>query len=1089
MPEVGFRYISYNKDMPEETARDPEERRRFKRTNPEEIKEKQAKERQRRKSERAAVEKRQEEQRPAKKKSAEELPSATKPKEKVEVSYKDAKIAAEILADLRDEKKVVMTDAQFESFKQILLDGGYDLKQISRMSRPEIVVASQKVLQAAAIDGSGEQADLLVAELIKKAQSQGEELLSVDKVSEDLSSPPVHGGAMEAEGAEERGMVAPKDIDLRDAKEVIARLKIMTRIGMASGIDDYKQDERYIDAMTTLTSYRAGFTRAIEGGHFLQVYDFAKAIDDAVYTAENYEPPLPDRRAAITILNDFLADWKSFDDRRDEMDKRYQRIYGRMDDSTRQILLSELESTMSSRLQGVISGWYTADNVRNEIFGGRFDEYDREGNRTGERVSTGALGRVSRTAEESLGGDVIGLSEWRATKEVYGAEKRLTIEFLTRPPSQWEEVPERITNIYNFIERTDFTVEQLQGYIQKALAMIESVQTEDETGRRQLNELNKELKAFQAFHTLRVTLEKTSMDPEQIQNVFKSSFDDETWQYFINRFGHDSRIRTFLNKDGVQVNLLDEAWMIYMKQFQGERIDMNIVEALTRIKDLTNFGEEEFKDVVDFLNRGREEAKRVSIDHNKVEELRKRLLKLGAAEAWKKGKDSMKRVVDEWYRNDTLLGAYGKGKNEGGEDEDLLNKRRGEMRAKLAQVLRDKGLNVEEGETDIDKLMADLEKRGFLEAVDANAFNLMRVFAWSDFDGVRIYGVNFKTKKVAKYPQAYVFNGRTEMFGGRMIDHYMDFLVDEERGRSYEEDEVNGTFRDFLPGEHHNMLPQNRTIVRMARFFYNENQLKEIDRRANLIMREKNFLPAEKYRAQMEQEINNDPNKPERDPYFTGFIGWVRSAVIGEIIDSGEFGTLDFSKTSFSKIAGEKDFSQYFMIDLYDDRKASANFYGRKNLQEYLKNPTNENFFRIHDGKEVFYSGRNVRIWPATMIFTRAHWEISHKLWKRLGLKEQNMQSGGFETVIEGIVENGAMRKEQGDLLKNELLGMKAGFLKNVPGSGILGTLPFRRIRQGADFVRIGLWETAKSPGTWLGGLFDLFKRIFGYGVGGLGGK
>ncbi len=973
-----------------------------------------------------------------------------------------------------------------------------------------------------------------------------------------------------------------------------------------SGGTDYKHDERYIASINALAKYVADFDEAVEKKHFLQVYAFAEVVKGAVEDSEDYEPPTGDGRPAMAILLDFLPNWKQIEDKRNDMDKKYGKQWMGMSEKTRSHVMGDIEGTMNSRLQGVISGWYTPDTVRNEIFGGWYDTFDEAGNKTGRRFSDGALARVSREYEQSLGGadpayNVEGLSEWRTTKEVYGAQKRLTIEFLTRPPSQWEEVPERITNIYNFIERTDFTVEQLQGYIQKALAMIESVQTEDEAGRRQLNELNKELKAFQAFHTLRVTLEKTSMDPEQIQNVFKGSFDDQTWQYFINRFGHDSRLRTFLDKDGVQVNLLDEAWTIYMKKFQEERKDMNIVEALTRMtlvkrsgdKDfVTKLSDKDFEEIENFLNRGREKKDWEDVDRKRVGEIRSRLLTIGATsdvmklmaaleklglrrevngrisrklrlddgdyerlldaikddrpknawgkpnsfEPWEKeridyfrrltseqiqrqiidlvnnkldtfpglekDKDPqnwgeavldkafkagkgwgganvvpMRGIVDEWYRRDTLLGAYGY--NERGQDLPIL--RRSEMRNELRETLSRARLKVD-GQTAgvalVDKLLKELEDKGFLEAVDANALNLMRVFAWSDFDGIRVYGTNFKTKKVAEYPQAYVFNNRTELFGGRMIDHYMDFLVDEERGRSYEEDEVNGVFRGFLPGEHHNLLPQNRSMVRVSRFFYSDEQLKEIERRANLLMKKNNFLPAEKYRAQIEQEIDKDESKPERDPYFNGFIGWARSAVIAEMIDSGDIGIFDFSKTKFSTLAGK--INQYFMIDLYDDRKTAANYFGRKNMQEYLKNPTNENFLRINDGKEVFYSGRNVRIWPWTMIATRAHWEISHKLWKKLGLREQNMQSGGFETVIEGVVENGAMRKEQGDLLKNELLGM---------GSGILGTLPFRRLRQGTDFVRIGLWETIKAPGTWLGGFFDLLKRIFGYGVGGLGGK
>ncbi len=199
MPEVGFRYISYNEGMPEETARGSEEERRFKRTSSEEIEEKQGKGRQERRSVRAAAEKRREEKKPADKKSAEEHPSTAKQKKPVEISPEDTKVAAKIIADIRADNKIVLTPEQFDAFRRILVQAGWDIKQVNEMSVADVIVASQAVLQnAEVVGGSGEKPDSLTKELISKAQSRDEEELTADKVEKNIMHP-ISGGAMEHE--------------------------------------------------------------------------------------------------------------------------------------------------------------------------------------------------------------------------------------------------------------------------------------------------------------------------------------------------------------------------------------------------------------------------------------------------------------------------------------------------------------------------------------------------------------------------------------------------------------------------------------------------------------------------------------------------------------------------------------------------------------------------------------------------------------------------------------------------------------------------------------------------------------------------
>lgn len=133
MPEVGFRYISYNEGMPEETAHDHEEERRRSATEaPREV----AKQGHSREAE--------------EKQADDKNPSETQSKpsrEEIVISFKNAQKAAEVLTQIRNEEKVVVSPKDFDEIKQILVEAGYDLKRVGSMSRAQIVVAAQGVLR------------------------------------------------------------------------------------------------------------------------------------------------------------------------------------------------------------------------------------------------------------------------------------------------------------------------------------------------------------------------------------------------------------------------------------------------------------------------------------------------------------------------------------------------------------------------------------------------------------------------------------------------------------------------------------------------------------------------------------------------------------------------------------------------------------------------------------------------------------------------------------------------------------------------------------------------------------------------------
>lgn len=1069
----------------------------------------------------------------------------------IEISFREAQKIAEVVTNLQAEKKVIISPKELADFKKVLAKSGYQPKAIDKMTDAQIVLAAQQILKNAKIIQAKESdwkyapkspnrkaEEALVREQIAKAQSFDEEQLTPEKVAQFLEveefAKAAEGGGpgtMEAGPGDRRDDLQRemqlREIDFRETtRETIARLKLLARRRLVGDELTEEQQQEWELRLNELGETINEFDTAVREKRFLKVYDFVTIIDDAVYTSENYEPPLPDGRQATHVLDSFLApvERQRFERELRRLDEDFEKVYMKMDDRVRKIILEDLELSLGTQLGGLIAGWNKPENVRNYIFGGKYDEYDNQGTLLRRGVETsGIVHKVSRVVEESLDEEMVGIREWRGAKEIYGVEERVTIELLTQPPLMWQEVPERITAIYRFIERTDFTVEQLQEYIGKAVRMIESIKTDDPEGRRILNELNAELKAFQAFHSFRVTLERTSMDPEQVTSVFQNYFDDRTWVNFARRFAHDSRLRDFTGagKEGktIKVNLLDEAWKLYMKQLEDDRVRMNAIGKWTRdgeeidLNNLDKYSEDQlwiilalahrrdFEDYANFFNKLALETKEDYIKAmNNLSEDRKKLLGVWGLDL---GQDNSRTqfVIMDWLRRRTLVGAYGTAMEGVEKDEqgrrkldqngdpikfelNLLAIRREQMRKLLSERLKELELGVE-GQEDTEKLLKGLDQQGFLDAVDANVYQLAWTLAWSDFDIIRIYGVDRKTGKRSNIPQAIAYNQSTKMFFGREIDHFMDFIIDEERGRPYEVEEVNALFRKHLLGEHGNLLPQNRTMVRFARNFMTPKQQIEVEKRAQELMRFHNFVPAAGYNELLEKDLDQEridhPENPQRDPYFEGFLGWARSAAIAEMIDSGELGTKDeifsFSQKDFS--AAAPFISQYSMIDLYGDRTAAKKYFDRKNLQGYMRDPSNERFLAINDKDSEFYSGRNVRLQPHMNIVFEAHWEIAHKHWKKL-LNIDNLQSGGGEALVELLVLNGVMRKQQGENLKRRMFGF---------APGVLGTVPFRRIRQYTDFTALAIWEDIKSPGFYLGSIWDFLKRLFTYVAGGFGGK
>lgn len=1023
------------------------------------------------------------------KREREEAQVAKPQKPQAEISFKDARDVAKLIRAIQDEKQVVVSLKEFGKLKQVLVKGGYELKQVDKMTDAQIVIAAQQILKNAKISQPQETdwqyskgspnrrgEEVLVREQIAKAQSLDEEQLIPEKVAQFLEiaefAKAAEGGGpgtMEAkpEGEEEIGLerrVAVSEISLR---EIIARMKNLVRMGR-----NVPEDEDWVLWSGRLQEAITGFNRVVAEKRFLRVYDFVETIKDAEYTSENYESLLPDGKRAIEILNTFLdpSQRRGFVDTRDRLDAAFEEIYGEMNDRMRGILLKDLELVLDTELQGVLAGWKRQADVRGYIFGGRYRAFDQGGRFLEERESLGIIGEVSSEVERSLGEELVGIREWRATKAIYGVEERLSIELLTRPPARWEEVPERLANIYRFIESTDFTVEQLQASIQKAINMIETVKRNNPEGRQLLEGLNKELKAFQAFHSFRVTMERADMRPEKVIPVFESYFDNETWENFVGRFDRDNRGRYFIDANGDRINVFDVAEQLYFERLQRERVRMNALEELTKrelqldtknidekwiilklVKSEDDFNRLKLPPGTTFEDLTPEERAKVLARYLTEEEINRVFANLSADEKkkldkinekiWGRDIDKTKGVINDWYEQNTLLGALAH-----------LGERRAEMSGLLLARLREKGLNIEGSKQHFD--FKEFEQSGSLESVDYNAYHFTWSLAWSDYDIIRIYGREAAGKDDPMI-KAVAYNQSSFIFFGRYTDHIWEFLTDEVRGRWANEREVNEILRKMFPGKHHGLFGGNRTMVRFARFFISDQQRErlKIKEKTEELMREKDFS-------------HTDPEIRE------AFRDWAERIVIAELIDSGE---ISFAEQGFSKNAG--NIKKYEMTDLFWDREFTVKYFWKDNFQAYLSNPSTKNFLKINNKETVFYSGRNVRLWPWMTLAWRAHWEVENKHMLRL-FNKPNLTSAAAESIVDNLVADGGMERKQVEEEKKKLFGFyKIG---GITLGEFFGTTPFRRIRQTLELIRGGVWDSKWLPGDMaISGVWEAIVAFF----------
>lgn len=824
--------------------------------------------------------------------------------------------------------------------------------------------------------------------------------------------------------------------------------------------DQYNEEggDQLLGALTNTFKQRVEEIKNFpENGSYREIYEFVKHVkgwEDVAKIDLDWQADL-DALLSETDREALLVKQK-------EVDAFFQREYDKMDDSVRETIFGDLERELKNGIDGLRLG-QTIHDIETMMFGG-LDRYGRE-----VRPEVAAVGRGLHK-EPAV---VSGILEWRATKSIEGVETQVGIDLLTQPPARWQEVPQKLANIYKFIESTDFTVEQLSSSVQKAVNMIETVQRNSPEGRKMLAQLNKELKAFQAFHMFRVTLERGNQNPDKALGVFENYFDNETWKNFAERFGKDNRGREFMatkDKEGnsieQEINLFDLAEKAYFRKLQQERRTMNLIEAMTAVGINNKFEWREWGAMEILLRRALKPEERTELeslrltfkDGEKVEVKDKDgnvvldengqpkteiKYKIGNVDDWGKDIGKTKDVIREWYKGKTLLGAVGK-----------LGERRQEMRDALKEELKARGLGIKStSDNTVTKLdegaLEALDNSGYLESVDYNAYYFLWTMGWSDFDIIRVYGKEQAGKKNPMI-RAIAYNESSFNFHGRIVDHSWEFFVDEKRGREDKEYDPNEVIRRVFPGRHHGLFQRNRTLVRFFDSFVSDEQRKKLG-------------VDEKIKKMMKDEDLQDYDKREED-YFRS---WVEGIVIGDLIDNGE---VDFADKDFSKkTIGEN--AQYLMGDLYTDRGLTVKYLNKEGFQMYLADPTTENFRKINKKISAFYSGRNIRLWPWMTLASRGHWEFNSKHALRV-YRRPNMTAAEGEKFIDELIDDGDMEKKQGTVEKRRNFGFYkiGGRIKigewvitekeyTLKLGKFFGTLPFRKVRQELESYRRLGWD------------------------------
>ena len=860
-------------------------------------------------------------------------------------------------------------------------------------------------------------------------------------------------------------------------KEACDKLLNLAKEGKTSGAE-------WDEALNKIDSLLKGVEELVamdKPSDFKKAYFIAKGLENAFYENAELTESLPGN-----IKNRIESVFEPDNGLLSRLDKKFNSQFNMMDKKRQHALVGDIDSNSTTYLKMISGGWGTTLEV--------------------------AKGELLRM----IGEDNTGFREWRVIKHIEGLEQSVRVKQSTEVIPIWKEIPEKLTTVFSQMESMDFSVEELGAAANEAITLVRSIAPDTPEGRSLRDDLVAQLEAFRAFHSFRITMERNDMNPEQMLSVFQQYFDDETWEKFADRFSRDDRFRKFVDAKGESANLFDNSFSLYSERLRQDRIKMNMVEELTKRAISNPLSDAEIRAIARSMNQEvtdtfRNDLERIrqyfvlktqayidnpknGISGSSVEDVWGRKNKIGD----KYGIYVTHELIQEWHKKQTLQGAFGYFEKEdidflanGGfelldegdnirrildeKEVDLKNDdgrkkaeeilvgrsylslRQEELKKDLANQLKELGLQVrpDEGSEPIPVDIGTLDKGGFLDSVNKNAYFTTWMFEWSNYDSIRVYSRDTNSGLDDDF-ESLVFHQSTNMFWGRHIDHIWEFYHDtnENRGRPKEND-VNRIWKQNLPGKHHYLFPQNSVMVRWTENFMSEDQKREINRRTEQMVRDWDF---------------------DNSKYHSEFVSWMRNVVIMDMIENGEVSmSMADNDKKFSEVVKAGKIKKFEMIDVFVDRNKHLKYAGPDAFQAYLANPGESIFIDINNKTKVFYSTRAARQFPWMTLATRAHWEVASKHRRRL-FDAPNLTAADGENLIDTLEGRGDMERKQSEKEKRKFFGFNE--LAGAQFSEFLGTTPFRRIRQTLEYSRRLGWETTKGAPLLLVGAF--FAGVWG---------
>lgn len=765
---------------------------------------------------------------------------------------------------------------------------------------------------------------------------------------------------------------------------------------------------------------------------------------------------------------------------REVVNRHFEDLYNNMDPKVRDQLFQRLKEEAQSYARSLQSG----------LFGSM---------RTVERELAPTILAESR---RELPGQK-GIIEWRAVVELEGIRRNQLEDLFKRAPNDWREAERHLNTILRFVESTDFSPEQISTALQQAIAIPEGIALSGLTGQEladakaMQDRLNRIIKATQAMHTFRVTAERASLNPEAVGRVFEN-FDDETFRVYFSRFAKDAYGNVFKDAAGNDFNLLDKSLQEIFKRLKQERIDMNLVEELTRysIENEITVNSGEFEEIWSrwgrYKNPGdpqyQTERQRV---HDRLEGLRQEMVHRMTVRGWnlsdwvtpsvsqfERGQEFNRKmsVINGWHKETNLLGVT-KGKTQsrgpgGLSEERFVDQRRAELRYALEQTLMSPAFGLSAGQ------IREYTDMGILDQALNNAYYLSWTVAFSEYDTVRVWRHDWRDAfgnqgmwgDVAR-------SGDSSNWFGFHIDHLPEFYLQEGRGRLFDTNQV--LWKHMLGKRRKYILPQLRFMVRTIVDTELPNQ--ENDPVLFAAIQDKIAELWEAHRQETGLDFAQGNDIQARS--------WTRAPAVAELIMNGD-DVIPFDRLNWSEVferldwtrdyqREETDVSKFNMIDIYDDRKEGRRYFDPAHLQSYLGQPNTARFFDVNS-REKFYSRRNIRIWPWMRLVIPAHQEIGRH-WARWFRMPHNMPHTEKETIVDLAVQQGVLNPNDWATVKKQTLRIQIGSAW-IPGSS---WVLIRRLQQAAETARYFSAETLKSSWMWpFASFWEFIKQLFKYSAG-----